>query len=80
MRDYNSNDVPSPKGATNSIKKVSMLPLIFLIFYEVSGGPFGAEGIVNAARPLLALLGFKIFPFIWCILEALITAEMSTML
>ncbi|KAF8095390.1 hypothetical protein N665_0334s0010 [Sinapis alba] len=84
MRDYNNNDqshddVPSPKAATNSIKKVSMLPLVFLIFYEVSGGPFGAEGIVNAAGPLLALLGFIIFPFIWCIPEALITAEMSTM-
>ncbi|KAL0695917.1 hypothetical protein Bca4012_063097 [Brassica carinata] len=84
MRDYNNNDqshgdVPSPKTATNSIKKVSMLPLVFLIFYEVSGGPFGAEGIVNAAGPLLALLGFVIFPFIWCIPEALITAEMSTM-
>ncbi|CAN7044944.1 unnamed protein product, partial [Brassica oleracea var. botrytis] len=75
----NNNDVPSPKAATNSIKKVSMIPLVFLIFYEVSGGPFGAEGIVNVAGPLLALLGFIIFPFISCIPEALITAEMSTM-
>ncbi|CAN6889400.1 unnamed protein product [Brassica oleracea] len=56
-----------------------MIPLVFLIFYEVSGGLFGAEGIVNVAGPLLALLGFIIFPFIWCIPEALITAEMSTM-
>lgn len=56
-----------------------MIPLVFLIFYEVSGGPFGAEGIVNVAGPLLALLGFIIFPFISCIPEALITAEMSTM-
>ncbi|VVA93252.1 unnamed protein product [Arabis nemorensis] len=84
MRDYNNNDHPyddvsSPKEATKSIRKVSMLPLVFLIFYEVSGGPFGAEGSVNAAGPFLALLGFIIFPFIWCIPEALITAEMSTM-
>ncbi|CAH2034790.1 unnamed protein product [Thlaspi arvense] len=84
MRDYNNNDhhyddVPSPKAATSSVQKVSMIPLVFLIFYEVSGGPFGAEGSVNAAGPLLALLGFLIFPFIWCIPEALITAEMSTM-
>ncbi|ESQ33644.1 hypothetical protein EUTSA_v10007550mg [Eutrema salsugineum] len=84
MRDNNNNDhpydeVPSPKAATNSTHKVSMLPLVFLIFYEVSGGPFGAEGSVNAAGPLLALIGFIIFPFIWCVPEALITAEMSTM-
>ncbi|KAL9858320.1 putative polyamine transporter [Arabidopsis thaliana] len=93
MRDYNMNDFAygnlhddddgdvgrSSKEGNNSIQKVSVLPLVFLIFYEVSGGPFGAEGSVNAAGPLLALLGFVIFPFIWCIPEALITAEMSTM-
>ncbi|CAN0879701.1 Probable polyamine transporter At1g31830 [Linum grandiflorum] len=59
--------------------KVSILPLVFLIFYEVSGGPFGVEDSVRAAGPLLALLGFVIFPFIWSIPEALITAELSTM-
>ncbi|KAG9445372.1 hypothetical protein H6P81_016712 [Aristolochia fimbriata] len=59
--------------------KVSLLPLVFLIFYEVSGGPFGVEDSVKAAGPLLALLGFLIFPFIWSIPEALITAELGTM-
>ncbi|KAL5724602.1 hypothetical protein ACHQM5_007842 [Ranunculus cassubicifolius] len=60
-------------------RKVSMLPLVFLIFYEVSGGPFGVEDSVKAAGPLLALLGFLVFPFIWSIPEALITAELGTM-
>ncbi|OVA18447.1 Amino acid/polyamine transporter I [Macleaya cordata] len=63
----------------DSFNKVSLLPLIFLIFYEVSGGPFGVEDSVSAAGPLLALLGFLIFPFIWSVPEALITAEMGTM-
>ncbi|OAY52283.1 probable polyamine transporter At1g31830 [Manihot esculenta] len=63
----------------DEIQKVSIVPLIFLIFYEVSGGPFGVEDSVKAAGPLLALLGFFLFPFIWSIPEALITAEMSTM-
>ncbi|XP_058772091.1 probable polyamine transporter At1g31830 [Vicia villosa] len=31
------------------LKKVSDIPLIFLIFYEVSGGPFGVEDTVRAA-------------------------------
>ncbi|KAK9145654.1 hypothetical protein Sjap_005557 [Stephania japonica] len=62
-----------------TFKKVSIVPLIFLIFYEVSGGPFGVEDSVQAAGPLLALLGFLVFPFIWSIPEALITAEMGTM-
>lgn len=60
-------------------RKVSLLPLVFLIFYEVSGGPFGIEDSVGAAGPLLALAGFLIFPVIWSVPEALITAEMGTM-
>ncbi|KAL3722742.1 hypothetical protein ACJRO7_035019 [Eucalyptus globulus] len=67
----------SPK--LEKFQKVSIIPLVFLIFYEVSGGPFGVEDSVKAAGPLLALLGFLIFPLIWSIPEALITAEMGTM-
>lgn len=71
------NEVTSPRE--NNARKVSVLPLLFLIFYEVSGGPFGVEDTVRAAGPLLALLGFLVFPFIWSVPEALITAEMGTM-
>ncbi|KAL7164656.1 hypothetical protein ACSBR2_040536 [Camellia fascicularis] len=70
-------EVPSSR-VVNS-RKVSVLPLVFLIFYEVSGGPFGVEDSVQAAGPLLALLGFLVFPLIWSVPEALITAEMGTM-
>ncbi|OWM80446.1 probable polyamine transporter At1g31830 isoform X2 [Punica granatum] len=67
----------SPK--LEKFQKVSIIPLVFLIFYEVSGGPFGVEDSVKAAGPLLALLGFLLFPVIWSVPEALITAEMGTM-
>ncbi|GKB74330.1 putative mitochondrial protein [Tanacetum coccineum] len=69
----------SPRANTNNIKKISILPLIFLIFYEVSGGPFGIEDSVRAAGPFLALIGFLVFAVIWSVPEALITAEMGTM-
>ncbi|EEF35317.1 amino acid transporter, putative [Ricinus communis] len=59
-------------------KKLTLIPLIFLIYFEVAGGPYGEEPAVQAAGPLYALLGFLIFPFIWSIPEALITAELST--
>ncbi|RHN66722.1 putative amino acid/polyamine transporter I [Medicago truncatula] len=72
-------ELPTSTTTTNKIKKISILPLIFIIFYEVSGGPFGSEDAVKAAGPLLTLLGFIVFPFIWSIPEALITAEMGTM-
>ncbi|KAJ6327031.1 hypothetical protein OIU78_014004 [Salix suchowensis] len=84
MREYDGvayvdmNEAPSSPKLDN-FKKVSVLHLIFLIFYEVSGGPFGMEDSVQAAGPLLALLGFLVFPLIWSVPEALITAEMGTM-
>ncbi|CAB4281676.1 unnamed protein product [Prunus armeniaca] len=59
-------------------KKLTLIPLIFLIYFEVAGGPYGEEPAVQAAGPLFAILGFLIFPFIWSVPEALITAELST--
>ncbi|KAK3204921.1 hypothetical protein Dsin_018967 [Dipteronia sinensis] len=41
-------------------------------------GPYGKEAAVGAAGPLLAVLGFLVFPFIWSIPEALVTAELAT--
>lgn len=59
-------------------KKLTLIPLIFLIYFEVAGGPYGEEPAVQAAGPLLAIIGFVVFPFIWSVPEALITAELST--
>ncbi|CAI8585600.1 unnamed protein product [Vicia faba] len=72
---------PPPQQITAPIKhtkKLTLVPLIFLIYFEVAGGPYGEEPAVQAAGPLFALLGFLIFPFIWSIPEALITAELTT--
>ncbi|KAL2470016.1 putative polyamine transporter [Abeliophyllum distichum] len=66
------------RSTTISSKKLTLIPLIFLIYFEVAGGPYGEEPAVQAAGPLFAILGFLIFPFIWSIPEALITAELST--
>ncbi|KAI4295749.1 hypothetical protein L6164_035760 [Bauhinia variegata] len=71
------------EGMVSDVKKtnpkLTLLPLVALIFYEVSGGPFGVEDSVRAGGgPLMSLLGFLIFPLIWSIPEALITAELAT--
>lgn len=67
-----------PTTTASKPKSLTLIPLIFLIYFEVAGGPYGEEPAVKAAGPLLAILGFLIFPFIWSIPEALITAELST--
>ncbi|KAG4142064.1 hypothetical protein ERO13_D06G111432v2 [Gossypium hirsutum] len=72
--------LPTTKAASASQnhKKLSIIPFIFLIYFEVSGGAYGAEAAVGAAGPLCSILGFLIFPFLWSIPEALITAELAT--
>lgn len=61
-----------------SKSKLSLLPLMALIYFEVSGGPFGMEDAIGAGGPMMAVLGFVVLPFIWSIPEALITAELAT--
>jgi amino acid transporter len=75
-----SSFAPSPyvHFATDSKKKkLGLAALTVLIFYEVSGGPFGVEDIVRAGGPFYALAGFSLL-LVWAIPEALITAELST--
>ncbi|CAL9075311.1 unnamed protein product [Musa textilis] len=67
-----------PNPAAKNPNKLTLLPLIFLIYFEVAGGPYGAEPAVQAAGSLYALLGFLIFPFVWSIPESLVTAELAT--
>ncbi|XP_068656956.1 probable polyamine transporter At3g19553 [Aristolochia californica] len=58
--------------------KLTILSLVALIFYEVSGGPFGVEDSVkDGGGPLLSLLGFIVFPLLWSVPEALVTAELA---
>lgn len=52
--------------------------MVLLIFYGVSGGPFGVEPVVSAGGPLMALAGFLMLPLVWSIPEAMVTAELST--
>ncbi|KAL7208430.1 hypothetical protein ACSBR1_030221 [Camellia fascicularis] len=78
LQDEEEQDLTTTTTTTKNSKKLALIPLIFLIYFEVAGGPYGEEPAVQAAGPLLAILGFLIFPFIWSIPEALITAELAT--
>jgi len=67
-----------PREEGDHSRKLSALALAVIVFYKVSGGPFGCEPSVKAAGPFYTLLGFIIFPFCWCIQEALVTAELGS--
>ncbi|KAJ3673395.1 hypothetical protein LUZ60_006769 [Juncus effusus] len=71
------NPISLSQARTN---KLTLVPLIFIIFFEVAGGPYGAEPAVSSAGPLFALIGFLVFPFIWSMPESLVTAELASAL
>jgi len=59
-------------------EKLGIWPLAILVFYNVSGGPFGVESSVRAGGNFFALLGFLVMPLVWSVPEALMTAELGT--
>jgi predicted small metal-binding protein len=59
-------------------EKLGVIPLAVMVFYSVSGGPFGCETSVRAGGYFYALLGFLVMPCIWSVQEALMTAELGT--
>ena len=62
----------------NTSPPLKLWPLAILVFYNVSGGPFGIEPSIRAAGNFFALLGFVLFPFVWALPEALVTAELGS--
>lgn len=61
------------------VKPLKLWGMVAIIFFAVSGGPFGSEEAVSSVGPLWVLIGFIVLPIIWSIPEALMTAELSTM-
>lgn len=82
-----TNDVKEFRSPSSSNQDVNLQPmkpvsfwgLVALIFFSVSGGPFGSEPSVAAGGPFWAILAFTVFPVVWCIPEAMITSELSSL-
>jgi hypothetical protein len=49
----------------SSRRTLTLVPLVALIFYDVSGGPFGVEDAVSSAGALLTIVGFIVLPLCW---------------
>ena len=47
------------------VRDVGVWGLTGLIFFAVSGGPFGIEEAVSAAGPFLTIAGFLLFALLW---------------
>ncbi len=63
---------------SQTFKKAKLLTLIPILFFSVSGGPYGLEEIVSSVGPGISLLLILLVPLFWTIPECLIVAELSS--
>ena len=52
-----------------------ILSVASLIFFNVSGGPLGSEGIISAAGPVVGLASIVVFVLLFSVPQAMMTAE-----
>jgi len=62
------------------LKKITLLPLICIIYFTVSGGAFGLEELVSSTGPGFAMLLLLLTPLLWSLPVAFMVSEMSSML
>mmetsp|Transcript_119484 Transcript_119484/g.372265 ORF Transcript_119484/g.372265 Transcript_119484/m.372265 type:complete len:462 (+) Transcript_119484:69-1454(+) len=67
-------------GTSPALPRVlTVWSMVGLIFFEVSGGTYGVEPVVQkAGDPFYALIGFVLVPLFWSVPIALMTAEMCS--
>lgn len=74
-------DTASHNATTHSHKRVlGIWTFAAVAYFAVCGGPFGIEAAVMQAGPLPCFIGFLVLPLIWSLPQALVTAELSTLL
>ncbi len=61
-------------------RKLTLLPLVFILFFTVSGGAYGLEDLIGASGPGMGLLLIVLTPLIWSLPTALMVAELSSAL
>ena len=61
-------------------RSLTTLSLVFVIFFNVSGGAFTLEGLVADTGPGLALAMLLVIPLVWSLPEVLIIGELASML
>lgn len=61
-------------------RELGFLPLLAILFFNVSGGPYGIEDTVGVFGPGLVLLLLVLTPFVWSLPVALVMGELASAL
>lgn len=59
-------------------RQLTLLPLVMVLFFSVSGGAYGLEDLIGASGPGMALVLIVVTPLIWSLPTALMVSELST--
>ncbi|KAG6609384.1 Serine/threonine exchanger SteT [Phytophthora cinnamomi] len=59
-------------------RQLKVMSIVGLCYFAVCGGPIGSEYIISAGGPLIGFIFLLLFPFIFGIPIAYVTAELST--
>ena len=71
----------SPSTAVSSSKRVlGIVGFALIAFHLVGGGPYGLELSASYAGPGPCFLAFVLLPLVWSLPQALVTAELATLL
>jgi amino acid transporter len=58
-------------------RELGLLPLAAIVFFNVSGGPYGIEDMVPSFGPGLALLLLLVVPLLWSLPVSLVMSELA---
>jgi amino acid transporter len=75
LQSYTTN-ISNTSSSSHFHRSLGVKSVIVLCYFNVSGGPWGAEGIISAAGPFVGLISCIIFPIVWSLPVALVTAEL----
>jgi amino acid transporter len=59
-------------------RELGLLPLAAIVFFNVSGGPYGVEDVIPSFGPGLALLLLVVTPLVWSFPVSLAMAELAS--
>ena len=71
---------PSSPWVASRVKTRSLgiTGVALITYFNVCGGPWGIEEVVSDAGPLPGVIGLAVFPLLWALPVALVTAELSS--